>query len=96
MRLFSDTSSTDGNSVKSVNWKDGEVSSTRSSSPNRRTSGVTSGHVTARFKHIITAGGHAVITGREGDAIQRCEDEPIHIPGAVVSIYKSFNPTFWK
>jgi light-regulated signal transduction histidine kinase (bacteriophytochrome) len=39
--------------------------------------------VTARFKHIVTEGGHAVITGRDGDTLQRCEDEPIHIPGAV-------------
>jgi light-regulated signal transduction histidine kinase (bacteriophytochrome) len=42
-----------------------------------------SGLVTARFKHIVTAEGHAVITGRDGDTLQRCEDEPIHIPGAV-------------
>lgn len=39
--------------------------------------------VTARFKHVITEGGHAIITGRDGDTLQRCEDEPIHIPGAV-------------
>ncbi|KAI9717461.1 MAG: Light-sensor Protein kinase [Chrysothrix sp. TS-e1954] len=43
------------------------------------------GLVTARFKHVITEGGHAVITGRDGDTLQRCEDEPIHIPGAVQS-----------
>jgi light-regulated signal transduction histidine kinase (bacteriophytochrome) len=41
------------------------------------------GHVTARFKHVVTEGGHAVITGRDGDVLQRCEDEPIHIPGAI-------------
>jgi len=41
------------------------------------------GLVTARFKHIVTEGGHAIITGRDGDTLQRCEDEPIHIPGAV-------------
>ncbi|KAK3642225.1 hypothetical protein LTR22_016241 [Elasticomyces elasticus] len=41
------------------------------------------GLVTARFKHIVTEGGHAVITGRDGETLQRCEDEPIHIPGAV-------------
>lgn len=39
--------------------------------------------VTARFKHVTTEEGHAVITGRDGDVLQRCEDEPIHIPGAV-------------
>jgi len=41
--------------------------------------------VTARFKHMVTAEGHAVITGRDGETLQRCEDEPIHIPGAVQS-----------
>ncbi|KAK0103404.1 Light-sensor Protein kinase, variant 2 [Cadophora gregata] len=43
------------------------------------------GLITARFKHIVTAEGHAVITGRDGETLQRCEDEPIHIPGAVQS-----------
>ncbi|KAJ5378161.1 uncharacterized protein N7496_005570 [Penicillium cataractarum] len=43
------------------------------------------GHVTARFKHIMTDSGHAVITGRDGEAFQYCEDEPIRIPGAVQS-----------
>lgn len=38
--------------------------------------------ITARFKHAITDEGHAVITGRDG-TLQRCEDEPIHTPGAV-------------
>ncbi|KAI9803598.1 MAG: hypothetical protein M1825_001941 [Sarcosagium campestre] len=37
----------------------------------------------ARFEHKWTPEGHVVITGREGDPIQRCEDEPIHTPGAV-------------
>lgn len=41
------------------------------------------GLLTARFKHAITEEGHAVIIGRDGDTLQRCEDEPIHIPGAV-------------
>jgi light-regulated signal transduction histidine kinase (bacteriophytochrome) len=39
--------------------------------------------MTHRFKHVMTEGGHAVITGRDGNTLQRCEDEPIHIPGAV-------------
>ena len=39
--------------------------------------------LTARFKHAVTQDGHAVIVGRDGDTLQRCEDEPIHIPGAV-------------
>ncbi|KAI5274872.1 hypothetical protein E4T47_02052 [Aureobasidium subglaciale] len=41
------------------------------------------GLITARFKHVVSEGGHAIITGRDGDTLQRCEDEPIHIPGAV-------------
>jgi len=43
------------------------------------------GLYTARFKHVVTEDGHAVITGRDGETLQRCEDEPIHIPGAVQS-----------
>lgn len=49
----------------------------------------TSGHqsftelpVTTRFTHVDTEDGHAIITGRDG-VLQRCEDEPIHTPGAV-------------
>lgn len=41
--------------------------------------------VTARFQHVMTDGGHAVITGRGGESFQYCEDEPIRIPGAVQS-----------
>lgn len=37
---------------------------------------------TVRFRHVVTDEGHAVITGRD-DISQRCEDEPIHTPGAV-------------
>ncbi|KAG0640812.1 hypothetical protein HOY80DRAFT_1008851 [Tuber brumale] len=41
-------------------------------------------YVTARFKHLVTDEGHMVVTGVSGsESIQRCEDEPIHIPGAV-------------
>ncbi|KAJ5101269.1 CheY-like superfamily [Penicillium alfredii] len=39
-------------------------------------------HMTARFKHVTTEGGHAVITGRDGGSFQYCEDEPIRFPGA--------------
>ncbi|EXJ93205.1 hypothetical protein A1O3_01762 [Capronia epimyces CBS 606.96] len=41
--------------------------------------------VTARFRHVVTNEGHAVVTGRDGETLQRCEDEPIHIPGAIQS-----------
>lgn len=55
--------------------------STQSSGDKNSESG--SGHITDRFKHVMTDEGHAVITGRDGETLQRCEDEPIHIPGAV-------------
>ena len=42
-------------------------------------------YVTSRFKHVVTEERHAVITGRDGETLQRCEDEPIHIPGAIQS-----------
>lgn len=38
--------------------------------------------LTQRFKHVMTSEGHAVITGRDGK-MERCEDEPIHTPGAI-------------
>lgn len=43
----------------------------------------TSPLVTTRFKHIVTKEGPAIITGRDDHSLQRCEDEPIHTPGAV-------------
>ncbi|KIA75444.1 hypothetical protein HK57_00088 [Aspergillus ustus] len=41
--------------------------------------------MTSRFRHVVTDDGHAVITGRTVDSFKACEDEPIHIPGAVQS-----------
>ena len=49
----------------------------------RSVDGEVNSYITARFKHVVSDGGHAVITGRDGETLQRCEDEPIHIPGAV-------------
>jgi light-regulated signal transduction histidine kinase (bacteriophytochrome)/CheY-like chemotaxis protein len=40
------------------------------------------GHTLPRFTHTTTDEGYMVITGRDG-VLQRCEDEPIHTPGAV-------------
>ncbi|KAL0934187.1 sensor histidine kinase response [Colletotrichum truncatum] len=40
------------------------------------------GLFTTRFKHVVTDEGHHVITGTDS-FLQRCEDEPIHTPGAV-------------
>lgn len=53
-------------------------------SPGRSSQGEP-GLVTARFKHVLVDGGHAVITGRDGETLQHCEDEPIAIPGAIQS-----------
>ena len=64
---------------------DGAVSSHGSLRSSRRSSQGFTGLVTARFKHVVVDGGHAVITGRGGETLQRCEDEPIAIPGAVQS-----------
>ncbi|BEI90223.1 uncharacterized protein CcaverHIS019_0302930 [Cutaneotrichosporon cavernicola] len=45
--------------------------------------GVTEGpFTTSRFNHVTTEDGHYVVVGREG-TLQRCEDEPIRMPGAV-------------
>ncbi|BGP50676.1 hypothetical protein JCM10450v2_006601 [Rhodotorula kratochvilovae] len=40
-------------------------------------------HMTSRFEHQVGQDGqHLVLTGREG-LLERCEDEPIHAPGAI-------------
>jgi hypothetical protein len=41
-----------------------------------------SGFYTERHRHVVTEEGHMIVVGIEG-TLQRCEDEPIHIPGAV-------------
>lgn len=38
--------------------------------------------INVRFQHIETAEGHMILTGH-AEGIQRCEDEPIRIPGAI-------------
>lgn len=81
MELFSDAGSEQSTDrAESLSLKS-NINSQGTRTPADRES--LSGLVTARFKHIVTAEGHAVITGRDGDILQRCEDEPIHIPGAV-------------
>lgn len=42
-------------------------------------------HITARFQHIETPEGHCIVTGLGGMELQRCEDEPIHVPGSIQS-----------
>ncbi|KAI1859014.1 hypothetical protein JX265_010491 [Neoarthrinium moseri] len=63
----------------------GSVHAADNSFGGRRTPGELSEQLYAtRFKHVKTDDGHCVITGRDG-TLQRCEDEPIHTPGAVQS-----------
>ncbi|KAF2858668.1 hypothetical protein K470DRAFT_259574 [Piedraia hortae CBS 480.64] len=61
----------------------GEESSTASGAP-QATDDVDP-LMTARFQYVMDEGGHAIITGREGEPPQKCEEEPIHAPGAVQS-----------
>ncbi|KAM0816916.1 putative Cyanobacterial phytochrome B [Seiridium cardinale] len=81
--LFQDSSSDDGasdstNEAPSSGLGDGPSSGRRSpAEPNEQL-------YATRFKHVTTDEGHYVITGRDG-TLQRCEDEPIHTPGAVQS-----------
>ncbi|KAJ4349633.1 uncharacterized protein N0V89_008249 [Didymosphaeria variabile] len=90
-QLFNDfgsssyTDSVHGNPSRSPSLKPEQPASTEGASIKSVASslGDIGGLVTHRFKHVVTDGGHAVITGRDGDTLQRCEDEPIHIPGAV-------------
>ncbi|KAI7544834.1 hypothetical protein KC331_g6563 [Hortaea werneckii] len=75
---------TDGDSTKSGTVSERyPLESAGSNKSIRSAKDETGGLVTARFKHIVTEGGHAIVTGRDGETLQRCEDEPIHIPGAV-------------
>lgn len=39
-------------------------------------------YVNVRFEHQETDDGHTILTGRKGELL-KCEDEPIHIPGAI-------------
>ena len=71
-------STTDSLSTKSESVEGGGVPS--EAVPDAGTGGEA---ITARFKHVVSAEGHAVITGRDGETLQHCEDEPIHIPGAI-------------
>lgn len=100
-RISESTITTASNKVDShtLNTIMGDAASTRSDNASSLSGGMSLGGsrppsvrdptepglYTARFKHVVTDGGHAVITGRDGDTLQRCEDEPIHIPGAIQS-----------
>ena len=75
MQLFSDATSEKSNESHSVSAQSTmNAASLGTQTPAEQEN--ISGLVTARFKHIVTAEGHAVITGRDGETLQRCEDEP--------------------
>ncbi|KXT13019.1 hypothetical protein AC579_3325 [Pseudocercospora musae] len=78
--IITETDSLDGKSHPSTRPASARAPSFRSTKSSLDETGPL---VTARFKHVVTEGGHAIITGRDGETLQRCEDEPIHIPGAV-------------
>ncbi|KAL8715789.1 MAG: hypothetical protein Q9220_000456 [cf. Caloplaca sp. 1 TL-2023] len=79
LQTFVDTTSSISESVPSI-------SGPRSMADGQKVSqDEAGGFMTARFRHVVTEEGHAVIIGRDGDTLQRCEDEPIHIPGAIQS-----------
>lgn len=82
IQTFADTGSVKSESISSQLDKRPASTTDSMRSAGDDTSGAL---ITARFKHAVTEGGHAVITGRDGDTLQRCEDEPIHVPGAVQS-----------
>lgn len=74
----------DGNSMSSST--DGGVPITKEElAQARQAEGDGADLITSRFEHVVTESGHAIITGRQCDSFQFCEDEPIHIPGAIQS-----------
>jgi hypothetical protein len=82
INLFSDESEDDG-SEPAEEIRQGRVGSADGGGSSGRQPDIPAdGYVTSRFKHVMTDEGHLVITGRDG-TLQRCEDEPIHAPGAV-------------
>lgn len=77
MQLFSDVAS-DKSGKSGVDSQDPSYISSRANSATGRLNDLDNVEalVTARFKHVVTADGHAIITGRDGNTLQRCEDEP--------------------
>ncbi|KAI0547983.1 hsp90-like protein [Xylaria curta] len=84
--LFSDAASDDrppGTSeAGSASFTDGRGSQADDAASSAAGERTNEGFMTTRFRHVMTDDGHAIITGRDG-TLQRCEDEPIHTPGAV-------------
>lgn len=75
MQLFSYATSEKSNESQSSGIQ-GTLNSTSLGTHTPAEQESNSGLVSARFKHVVIAEGHAVITGRDGETLQRCEDEP--------------------
>lgn len=81
LSLFTGAPSDDDESEVTEDMRSSAPASSRPQTPGRHDSSL-DGLMTTRFKHVMTEEGHHIITGKEG-TLQRCEDEPIHTPGAV-------------
>lgn len=79
--LFTGTASDDEESEFTEDRRSNGAGSSRPETPGQQERAL-DGLMTTRFKHVKTDEGHHIITGKEG-TLQRCEDEPIHTPGAV-------------
>lgn len=77
---FTNVASDDDESEFTEDLRSGPTSS-RPDTPGQQERAL-DGLMTTRFKHVVTDEGHHIITGKEG-TLQRCEDEPIHTPGAI-------------
>ncbi|KAK6351286.1 Light-sensor Protein kinase [Orbilia javanica] len=76
--------SSDAGSVRSTRESIASVLSAGQIPPPGQNAGAEEGFLTQRFSYQHTADGHMVVTGITGaETLQRCEDEPIHCPGAV-------------
>ncbi|KAI1387993.1 hsp90-like protein [Hypoxylon trugodes] len=83
LSLFNSAASDASDKTKeSTSMRTGESSHLEDSSGHESPGELSDTLMTVRFRHVVTDEGYAVITGRDGN-LQRCEDEPIHAPGAV-------------
>ncbi|KAI1493423.1 hsp90-like protein [Biscogniauxia mediterranea] len=82
IQLFNDAASDASNQAKESKSQTAGDSQAESSIDQGPSAEIQDELVTVRFRHVMTDDGHAIITGRDG-TLQRCEDEPIHTPGAI-------------
>ncbi|KAF3186849.1 Light-sensor Protein kinase [Orbilia oligospora] len=76
--------SSDAGSVRSARESIASILSAGQAPLPAQNAGAEEGFLTQRFSYQHTSDGHMVVTGIAGaETLQRCEDEPIHCPGAV-------------